>query len=70
MHSLTQSLTTVIDLDVSLTKDGSISMNHKNLWKLVVKIFKVGNGSGPEIMNEIFQFQMLNHYNLRNNSTF
>ena len=53
-----------------LSKDGSISMQHKNLQKLVIKFYKVANGLCPEIMNEVFQFQILKHRNLRNSSTF
>ena len=53
-----------------LSKDGSVSMHHKNLQKLVIEIYKVANGLCPEIMNEGFQFQTQNHHKLRNNSTF
>ena len=41
-----------------LSKDDPVSMHHKNLQKLVTKIFKVANGLCPEIMNEVFQFQI------------
>ena len=53
-----------------LSKDGSVSMHHQNLQKLIIEFYKVVNGLCPEIMNEIFQFQTQNHHNLRNNSTF
>ena len=45
-------------------------MHHKNLLKLVTEIYKVANGLCPKIMNEVFQFQIQNHHNLRNSSTF
>ena len=45
-------------------------MHHKNLQKPVIEIYKVADGLRPEIMNEVFQFQIQNHHNLRNNSTF
>ena len=45
-------------------------MHHKNLPKFVIEIFKVSNGLCPEVMNEFFQFQIQNHRNLTNNSTF
>ena len=45
-------------------------MHHKNLQKLVIEIYKGVNGLCLEIMNEVFQFQIQNHRNLRNNSTF
>ena len=53
-----------------LSEGGSVSMHHKNLRKLVIEIYKVANGLCPEIMNEVFQFQIQNYHNIRNNSTF
>ena len=53
-----------------LFKDGSVSMHHRNLQKRVIEIYKVINRLCPEIMNEVFQFPIQNHYNLRNNFTF
>ena len=53
-----------------LSNGGSVSMHHKYLQKLVIEIYKVANRSCPETMNEVFQFQIQNHRNLRNNSTF
>ena len=53
-----------------LFKDGSVSMHHKYLQKLVIDIYKVTNRLCTETMNEVFQFQIQNHRNLRNNSTF
>ena len=45
-------------------------MHHKSLQKLVIEIYKIANGLCPKIMNEVFQCQIENHNNLRNNSTF
>ena len=53
-----------------LSKDGSVFMHHKNLQKLVLEIYKVISGLCHEIINEAFQFQIQNHHNLRNYSTF
>ena len=53
-----------------LSKDGSFSMHYKNLQKLVIEIYKVAYGLCPEIMNKVFQFQIRDHHNLTNNSTF
>ena len=53
-----------------MSKDGSVSMQYKNLQKLVIEIYKVANGLCLEIMNEVFQFQIQNHRSLRNTSSF
>ena len=45
-------------------------VHHKNLQKLVIEIYKVANGLCHEILNETFQFQIQNHHNIRNSSTF
>ena len=42
-------------------------MHDQNLQKLVVGIYIAVNGWSPEIINEAFQFQMQDYYNLRNN---
>ena len=39
------------------------------MQKLVIEIYKVAKKLCLEIMNEVFQIQIQNHYNLRNNST-
>ena len=52
-----------------LSKEGSVSIHHKNLQRLVIEIYQVTNGLCPEIMNGVFQFQIQNPHNLRNNST-
>ena len=51
-----------------LCKDGSVSMHQKNLQNFVIEIYKVVSGLCPKIMNEVFQFQIQNHHNLRNSS--
>ena len=50
-----------------LSKDGSVCMYHNNLQKLVIEIYKVVSELElcPEIMNEVFQFQIQNHHNLK-----
>ena len=45
-------------------------MHYKNLQRLIIEIYKAANGLCPEVMNEIFQFQIQKHRNQRNNSTF
>ena len=53
-----------------LCKYDSACMHHKNLPKFVIEIYKVPNGLCHEVMNQFFRFQIQNHRNLRNNSTF
>ena len=51
-----------------LSKDVSVSMNHKNLQKFITKAYKIVNGLCPESMNKVFQFQTQNHHNLRSST--
>ena len=47
-------------------------MDHNNLQKLVIEIYKIVNGLCPEIMNAVFQFQIQNHqkqFYLQNSTT-
>ena len=37
-----------------LTEDNSWNIHHRNLQKLVTKIFKVENDSSHEFMNDVF----------------
>ena len=54
-----------------LSKDSFISVHDKNLQKPVIETYEVVNRLCPEIINEVFQFQIRStHNNLRNNSTF
>ena len=34
----------------------AVSVNHQNLQKLAVEMFKVSRGLSPEIVNELFPF--------------
>ena len=52
-----------------LNKDNSVSIHHKNLQILAIKMFKIKNNMAPEFLNEIFQNRAL-LYNLRTNSNF
>ena len=40
-----------------LDKDESVSIHHKNIQKLGIKMFKVLNGENPQIANEIFRIR-------------
>ena len=53
-----------------LVKDGSVSIDHKNLQKLTVEMFKVSRGLSPEIVNELFQFREQISYELRQRHQF
>ena len=37
-----------------LTKDGSVTIHHRNLHVLAIEMFKVINGMAPTFMNDIF----------------
>ena len=52
-----------------LNKDNSVSIHHRNLQVLAIKMFKIKNNMAPEFLNEIFQNRAL-PYNLRTNSNF
>ena len=51
-------------------KDNSVSIHHKNLQALVIKMFKVYTKTSPEIMQEVFQVKDQGNYNLRNQTDF
>ena len=53
-----------------LEKDDSVSIHYRNIQALVIEMYKVANGTSPEIMNEIFQLREKSHYNLRYTSEF
>ena len=40
-----------------VVKDGSVSIHHQNLQKLIVEMFKVSTGLNTKIVNELFQFR-------------
>ena len=48
-----------------MQKDNSASVYTKNLQYLATEISKVKNGLSPIIMNELFNFQENESYNLR-----
>ena len=41
-----------------LSKDGSVPMHDKNLQNPIIEIYEVVSRLCPEIMNEVFQFQI------------
>ena len=46
-------------LNELLVEDGCISIQHQNLQKLGVEMFKVSRGLSPEIVNDRFREHML-----------
>ena len=40
-----------------LLENVAISINHQNLQKQAVEMFKIFKGLSPEILNEVFQFR-------------
>ena len=53
-------------LEELLQKDKSVSVHMKNLQYIATEIFKVkNNGLSPIIMNQVFNFQENERYNLR-----
>ena len=48
-----------------LIKDGTVSINHRNIQTLATEMFKVKNEMSPEIICDIFTQRINNHYNLR-----
>ena len=53
-----------------LLENVAISINHQNLQKQAVEMFKVFKGLSPEILNEVFQFREEITYELRQRSQF
>ena len=47
-----------------LTKDGSVSIHHRNIQALATEFYKIKNGLSPDIFTEIFARQTESHYNL------
>ena len=47
-----------------LTKDGSVSIHHRNIQALATEFYKIKNGLWPEIFTEIFARETESHYNL------
>ena len=50
-----------------LRRDGSATLNQRNLQKLMTEIFKVKTGIAPDLMKDFFEFAYV-PYNLRNQS--
>ena len=48
-----------------LTKDGSVSIHHRNIQALATEFYKIKNGYSPELFIEIFARETESHYNLR-----
>ena len=51
-------------------KDISVSLHHNNIHALAIEMYKVVNGTSPEIRNEVFKPGNNSHYNLRYISQF
>ena len=52
------------------TKNGSVSIHHRNTQALTTLLYKIKNGLSPEIFNEIFARKKASHCNLRSCSDF
>ena len=48
-----------------LTKDGSVSIHHRNIQALATEFYKIKNGISPELFTKIFARETESHYNLR-----
>ena len=48
-----------------MEKDGSVSIDYKQIQVFAVKMFKIKNGTYPVIASDIFLPQRGNHNNLR-----
>ena len=53
-----------------LHKDNSAPIHHNNAHALVIEMYKVVNGTSPEIMNEVFKQRSNSHNDLRHTSQF
>ena len=53
-----------------LHKHNSVSIHHNNIHALAIEIYKVVNGTSPEIMNKVFKQTSNSHCNLRHTSQF
>ena len=49
--------------------NNNVSVHQKNLYLLMIELFKTKHGLNPSIMNEIF-CQQTNQYSLRNDRDF
>ena len=48
-----------------LTKDGSVSIHHRNIQALATEFYKIKNRILPELFTEIFACETESHSNLR-----
>ena len=53
-----------------LDEDKSVSILHKNLRSVAIKMYKVHGGISSEILNGLFRLRQADRYNLRNRSQF
>ena len=53
-----------------LEKGGSVSIHHRNLRKLAIKLFKIFKGLSPVIFAAAFLVRQQSQYNMRNHSYF
>ena len=53
-----------------LENDNSVSIHHKNLQALAIKMFKVHTKTSPGIMQEVFLVKEQGNSNLRNQTDF
>ena len=53
-----------------LEQDSSVSIHHRNIRLLAIKVYKVKNGLPAVIFNEIFPIRQQNRFDLRQNLYF
>ena len=53
-----------------LEKDGPVSIHHRNLGALAIKMYRIYNGMAPEIVTETFPLRTQGQYNLKSWSDF
>ena len=50
--------------------NGTVSINHQNVQKLDIEMFKVVKDENPEVVNEIFRVRNEGFYELQNRTSF
>ena len=60
----------VLPVNELLVNNGSVSIDHQNLQKLAVEMFKVYRGLSPEVIHNLFQFRGQIPYKLRQRTQF
>ena len=60
----------VLPVNELLVNNGSVSIDHQNLQKLAVEMFKVYRGLSPEVIHDLFQFRGQIPYKLRQRTQF